>query len=232
MKVVRNLEQGSQEWLDARMGKITSTKLKAVMGSSLGKYQLMAEMIAETGTERSKLVRASVEMERGTYEEPFAIKRFEELTGKEVENVAFCVSDENPLWINSPDGLVVTKGKNVMEAVEVKSFDSRNHILFNMMNTFDDVNMAIPASKRTFFGVPAENKWQVVHYFIVNPNLKILWFLYWDSRFLDEEKQLEIIKVNANDEVLQKHITDAKDRLEKYETEYEFIKDELLKTNF
>jgi hypothetical protein len=76
------------------------------MGSKKKYYEQMAEIIAEIGTESAKDFRATVEMERGTAEEQFAIKRYEEITGEKVIEVGICISDSNKNETLSPDGLV------------------------------------------------------------------------------------------------------------------------------
>ena len=86
-----DLKQGTQEWHDARRCTITGTKLDAVMGTLEAQTTLIAELIAEKGTELTKEVKVTAEMERGTAEEDFAVKKFEAKTGLEVDRVGMCV---------------------------------------------------------------------------------------------------------------------------------------------
>src|ERR1700749_2436302 len=93
MKTV-NVEQGTMEWQALRRCKVTGTKLEDVMGTPSARVQLIAELIAEEATEQTKTVRVTEEMERGTNEEEFAIKLFEEQTGKEYVRGGIWLSDE------------------------------------------------------------------------------------------------------------------------------------------
>lgn len=132
MKIL-NLEQGTQEWHDERRCSITGTKLKAVMGTEDAQRTLIAELIAEEGTELTKEYRTTTEMERGNGEEEFAVKRYEELTGKKVDRIGMCVHDTHE-WIKlSPDGLIKNKGKYT-EGLEVKCPDSKKLILYKIEN--------------------------------------------------------------------------------------------------
>lgn len=242
MKIL-NVKQGSEEWHEARREKITGTKLKNVKGTKIAQYQQMAELIAETRTERSKVFRVSAEMERGLSEEPFAIKRFTEITGKKVFEVGLCISEENDFWINSPDGLIkpegmteleegINEGVVVKEAVEVKSLNSENQVFHEMLNAFPNINKAVPVGKRHTIGVPKEYEWQCIDYFVVNPDLEILHFIYWDSRVIDEEKQLVIIEVKRENEIVADMIKDAITSLLEFEKEYLLVREVLLKNNF
>ena len=84
---ILNIEQGTQEWHDARRCKVTGTKLDSVMGTALDRVQLACELIAEEATEQSKIMKATAEMERGTSEEVFALKAFAKRTGKKLKTV-------------------------------------------------------------------------------------------------------------------------------------------------
>lgn len=103
-------------------------------------------------------------MDRGTHLESQAIEFFEKITGKIVETVGFVESDTNRNIASSPDGLIKVKGK-YREAAEIKCLSSANHLEAWMEN-------AIP---KDYFP-------QVVQYFIVNPDLKTLYFVLYDPR--------------------------------------------------
>ena len=111
MKVIKDIEQGSQEWHELRRGRITGTCLKDVMGTPELQLKLIAELIAEEGTEQSKITRPTPEMERGIAEEVFTIKRYEDKYKRKVEKVTICIHDDYNWLAYSPDGLVKEKGK-------------------------------------------------------------------------------------------------------------------------
>jgi len=133
MKILE-LEQGTQEWHDQRRCSITGTKLKAVMGTEDAQRTLIAELIAEEGTELTKEHRTSMEMERGNGEEEFAVKRFESQTAKVVDRVGMCQHEIHD-WIKlSPDGLIKNKKGKYTEALEIKCPDSKKLILYKIEN--------------------------------------------------------------------------------------------------
>lgn len=216
MQVIKNMEQGTQEWQEARRCKITGTKLKSVMGTSQAKFDMIAELIAEEGTEQSKAFKATAEMERGSAEEVFAVKLFEKLTGKTVEQVGLCISDEFDFVTLSPDGLIPNEEGKYTEAIEVKSPNSATMIKYKLANLIDPKETNLTASKKPFLGIPAEYKWQVVHNFIVNPDLRTLYFLVYDARFIQDSSKSYIVEVKWENEVLQEAIMEAKKALTEF----------------
>lgn len=205
MQVI-NLKQGSEEWLEFRRGKITGTRLGDVWSDKLytatdvkrelyaagidfkksaplaeleallpsatlqklrdsapkkvGFYETIAERLAidEDGDETA--------MDRGLRLEDEASLEFEKRYGKKTELVGCWQSDEEPRIINSPDRQVVPrKGKPITEAVEIKCLGSARHI------------EAVIENK-----IPSQYDSQVIQYFIVNPDLKTLYFVFYDPR--------------------------------------------------
>ncbi len=148
------MTQRSDEWHQARKGKITGTTLKSIMGTSKARQDALYEIIAERltlgiddGSENA--------MDRGTRLESEAIAKFEFETDKSVEVIGFAEDDKNPMIANSPDGLI---GDD--EAIEVKCMGGKNHVKMWLTNK-----------------IPDEYEWQVVQYFVVNENLKTLYFV-------------------------------------------------------
>ena len=150
------MEQRSPEWHQLRKGKITGTGLSRIMGTPSAKKEYFYEIIAErlmVGNPDAEEYENS--MDRGLRLEDDGIAEFEFATGKKVEKMGICESSENPQIINSPDGLI---GED--EAVEIKCMGGKNHIKFWFENE-----------------VPNNYAWQVIQYFVVNKNLKTLWFV-------------------------------------------------------
>ena len=112
-----------QEWLDARAGLITGTRLKDILpkqrgtGYRAGFYEILALRVAVPPT-------AENPMDRGKRLEEEAMEEFENLTGKKVNKdlVIWFREDEENIAI-SPDGYIGSK-----EAVEVKCLSSARHI--------------------------------------------------------------------------------------------------------
>lgn len=233
---ILKLEQGTKEWHDARRCKVTGTKLKAVMGTRDARTALIAELIAEKATEQSKAFVTTAEMERGNAEEIFAIRAFEEKTKKKVDRVGLCVHGKYDWVALSPDGLIKSANGKYEEAVEVKCPDSKKAVLYRIENMVPQLETGLAKwSKPTkaepepklvvsttapFLGIPTEYKWQVVHYFVVNPDLKKLNFLVYDKRFIDEEAQLYQVEVLRENEILQEAIKEAETELEKFRADW------------
>lgn len=153
-------EQGSAEWEELRLGKVTSTRLKKVMARS--NLPLIDEIIAEELTGMAKDNYTTEAMQRGIDMEPLARKRYTEKTKNKINEVGFCVSEEMPFVGLSPDGFT----EDLKGAIEIKSPMSHTHVTYLR-------------TKR----VPAEYKFQILHYFIVNPKLEWLDFVSFDPRF-------------------------------------------------
>lgn len=232
MLVINDIEQGTAEWHDARRCKISGTKLKKIMGTALNRFELIAELIAEEGTEQSNIMRPTQEMERGSAEEVFAIKLFEKQTGKKVEQVGLCVSEEFEWAVLSPDGLIKDAQGKYSEAIEVKSPNSATLIKYRLANLLDQKATGLTASQTPFLGVPADYKWQVVHYFVVNQDLRKLHFVTYDERFIESDKKLYIVEVNWENEVLQEAINEAREALKKFRGTWLEWKELVLPSNF
>ena len=189
--IIHNVEQGSYEWHQLRTGKVTSTRLKRVLGSS--NMDLIDELIAEieTGYMEDADAFVSEAMQRGTDLEPIAIKAYEELKGYKTEVVGFMQSEEYPLFGVSADRLV----PDLKGAVEVKCPDTKKHIRHIRQNR-----------------VNADYEAQVISYFIVDPTIEWVDFVSFDPRLT--RKPLHIIRVNRADYT--KEIAEAQYALSKF----------------
>lgn len=233
MKIIKDIEQGSLEWHQLRQGKVTGTSLAQVMGSAQDRLKLIAELIAEEGTEQSKVMRPTQEMERGIAEEVFTVKRYEEKFKRRGERVCLCVSSQYNWLVYSPDLLIPEgKGKNkkYKRGVEIKNPDSKTVIFYKMANMID--GLKLPAYKAPFLGVPAEYKWQVVLSFIINKEQEILDFVISDARFIDDEAKMYVIEVRRDHPLMQEAIRDAQEELIKFREEWLRYKQVILVSNF
>lgn len=150
--------ESREDWLEARKGKITGTRVKDIItkrgdGYKIGVYELIAERMAVKREEDEDV------MERGVRLEAEALARFTEETKKKVDTslVIWTRDDEESIAI-SPDGIV---GKT--EAVEVKCLSSARHI------------EALITQE-----VPSDYEDQVLQYFIVNDKLSRLYLVFYD----------------------------------------------------
>lgn len=159
MKLLQ-LKPNSEEWLEARRGKITGSKLGDIVvkrgsGKKIGFYELIADRLS-IGSDGEDA------MERGHRLEIEAIEMFESKTGKVMtKDVGLCISDANPNIAVSPDGL----SEDYTEAVEAKCLSSARHL------------QAVIENK-----IPPEFEMQVLQYFIVIEALQTLHLVFYDPR--------------------------------------------------
>lgn len=123
------MEQGSAQWLAARAGHVTASKLKDVIAKGKGgeaavrrtyRVQLVTERL--TGLPQESYKNAA--MEYGTETEPQARMAYEAITGRMVLEKGFIKHPEIDWLGASPDGLVDDVG-----GVEIKCpFNSAVHV--------------------------------------------------------------------------------------------------------
>ena len=118
-------EQGSQEWLDARLGRPSASQFHKLI-TATGKPSSSADgyintLIAERILGYSEPVFVSEWMTRGNELEPDARAMYELITDTEVEEVGFILDNSGEFGC-SPDGLVGEGG------IEVKCPAPHNHI--------------------------------------------------------------------------------------------------------
>lgn len=144
LKIYEELEQGTPEWLAARCGIVTASIVNdlvtaktlkvAANDTSRGRTALL---VGERLTGRSEPVYPSRDMDRGTYEEPFAREAYSEHYAAATE-VGFMVRDDWGFKIGySPDGLVGDDG-----LIEIKSRAPKKHIATILTDEVPAENMA------------------------------------------------------------------------------------------
>ena len=115
MNIIETCEQGSDEWLAMRLGKVTASKVSEVISKGRGKAPsksaetYMVELIAETLTGKSKPFFENDSMRHGTETEPQARSMYEVNNNfVSVREVAF-VEHNDQVGI-SPDGMIGEDG--------------------------------------------------------------------------------------------------------------------------
>ena len=105
------MEQRTDDWFTARLGKVTASRVADVVaktktGYSSSRENYMADLIVErlTGQKASTFTNAA--MERGVEQEPHARAAYSAATGELVEEVGFIDHPAIPMSGASPDGLV------------------------------------------------------------------------------------------------------------------------------
>ncbi|AIL33114.1 YqaJ viral recombinase family protein [Basilea psittacipulmonis] len=127
--ITLNCEQGSQEWLEARLGIVTATGASNIVtpsgNKSNGWVNYLSELVAETYEGAKDPVRTA-DMERGHELEPKARAGYEFLTEHEVKQVGGIYLDENRDVMISPDGIM----PDLKKGLEIKSPRLKNHIKY------------------------------------------------------------------------------------------------------
>jgi hypothetical protein len=126
-----DLEQGSEEWLEARRGIVNASVVGQLITPATLKpanNPISRSIVAKLAAERiSGFVDdqyVSADMERGHFDEPFAVDAYEKHKGVEVERVGFMVNDSHGFRLGySPDGLVSDDG-----LIECKSRKPHKHL--------------------------------------------------------------------------------------------------------
>jgi len=109
------MEQRTDDWYAARLGKVTASRVADVIaktktGYSASRDNYMADLIVErlTGQKASTFTNAA--MERGVEQEPHARAAYSARTGELVEQVGFIDHPSIQMSGASPDGLVGDDG--------------------------------------------------------------------------------------------------------------------------
>lgn len=172
-------EQGTQEWLDARLGRPSASqfyKLITTAGKpSASADDYISEMIAERITGESEPIYVNEWMQRGTELEPEARATYEFIHGVDVQEVGFILDDSGEFGC-SPDGLVGDDG-----GVEFKCPAPKNHIAWS--------RKGVCPSK---------------HYAQVQGCLYITGREWWDFMSYHPDMKPFIVRVERNEEFIEK----------------------------
>ena len=122
------MEQRTDEWFAARLGKVTASKVSDVIaktrsGYSASRENYAAQLVVERLTQKQGESFTNAAMEWGTTQEPFARAAYEIKQGVTVEEVGFIDHPTIAMSGASPDGLVGEDG-----LVEIKCPNTATHI--------------------------------------------------------------------------------------------------------
>jgi len=126
--IIHDFEQGTKEWFDVRIGKITGSLIYILKGNSVTRDTRIEKKAAERVTHvKEYLDFKSGELERGHILEPDARMVYTLKTGNDVEEVGFIEKDE---FVGcSPDGLVGEVGM-----IEIKARNDNRFIVIVAKN--------------------------------------------------------------------------------------------------
>ena len=181
--ITLDCEQGSEEWLKARLGIPTATGFENIVTAtgkkSSSQIKYMAELIEESILGLQDNTFRSNFMERGNQLEPLARSAYEFITGNDVIQVGGVYLDEHKEVMVSPDGLI----PELKKGLELKCPKMSTHIRYLLEG-----------------GVPAEYIVQV------QANLWVTGYDTWDfvSYCPEYQKQTIYLYTAKRDEVLMK----------------------------
>ncbi|WP_448756838.1 YqaJ viral recombinase family protein [Aggregatibacter sp.] len=128
--ITLDCEQGSEEWLQARLGIPTATGFENIVTAtgkkSSAQIKYMAELIEESILGLQDESFKSRFMERGNQLEPLARSAYEFITGNAVQQVGGVYLDENKEVMVSPDGLI----PELKKGLEIKCPKMSTHIRY------------------------------------------------------------------------------------------------------
>lgn len=109
------MEQRTEDWFAARLGKVTASRVADVIaktktGYSASRENYMAQLVCERLTQTPTESYSNAAMQWGTDQEPFARAAYETAKGVMVEEVGFIVHPEIDMSGASPDGFVGVNG--------------------------------------------------------------------------------------------------------------------------
>ena len=181
MIILDKLEQGTDEWLQARLGIPTASMFDKVI-TPTGKPSSQADaymfqLLAEWLTGESTPFRTTDAMERGTMLEPDARSAYEFVQDQDVKEVGLVYLDERRLLAVSPDGLC----EKTNSGLEIKCPLPQTHVA-NLLTG----------------SMPTKYAPQV------QGNIWVCEADYWDFMSYHESMEPMIVRVNRDDEYIKK----------------------------
>jgi putative phage-type endonuclease len=122
------MDQRTDEWFAARLGKVTASRVADVIaktksGYSTSRQNYLAELVLERMTGRRQESFTNAAMQRGTEMEPVARAAYEAMSGEIVEEVGLILHPRLQMSGASPDGVINTDG-----LLEIKVPNSATHM--------------------------------------------------------------------------------------------------------
>lgn len=174
-----NRYETEEEWLAARVGRITGTRAGGLFSKRDGTplkqfYEIIAERVAIPQDGENV-------MDRGKRLEDEAIERFGKETGKDVGQAekVLCYRDDNENIAYSPDRLL-----GETEDIEVKCLNSAAHIEAYITKQ-----------------IPSEYLAQIVQGFVVNDKLQTRYMVFYDPRMPKDFFYLTITRQEMEEDI-------------------------------
>ena len=198
------IKQGTEEWHQIRLGKVTASRVADVMskvksGESAGRKNYKMDLVVERLTNNPTSSFSSPAMAWGTETEPLARMAYEAFTGVFVDQVAFCNHPTIKNFGCSPDGVV---GEGLME---IKCPNTATHIDYLMS------------------GVPPSKYVPQMQTQMACTGAKWCDFVSFDPR-LPTELQLFVVRLDRDEAYIQQIEEEVKQFLDEIEQVYSQLK--------
>ena len=122
--ILDHFEQGTLEWKNSRVGRVTMSNAKKLLTGGKGKTResYLIDVASEVSSGQLSESFKSRDMDRGNMLEPMAVKAYEAVTGERVRTVGIGYLNEDRRIAASPDGLMTGKG------LEIKCPNPKAHL--------------------------------------------------------------------------------------------------------
>ena len=131
-KIWPDLIQGSEQWLSARVGKLTASNASKIFTAggklSTQRSAYLDELISDCFCPGQNQWHGNANTDRGTAMEPLAREDFERRTGIQVEQVGFVTRPDGVIGC-SPDGLISNGGRHIA-GLEIKCPLPKTHLRY------------------------------------------------------------------------------------------------------
>lgn len=203
MATLVKADQGSEEWLQARVGLATASRFNDIMartrsGYAASRKNYNAELVVERLTGAAQDFFKSAAMEWGTNTEPVARLAYALATGNDAEETGLWLHDEIPAGA-SPDGFIGEDG-----ALEIKCPNTATHL-----DTL--VTKQVP---RQYYAQVQGQLWIT--------GRKWCDFVSFDPR-LPENAQMIIINIMRDEEYIKDLETEVRSFLDEVEEQVKFV---------
>lgn len=179
MKILK-LEQGSEEWLNARKGKLTASHAQAIGNNGKGLETYIMELMAEYFSSGEKEQFGNKHTDRGNELEPTARKIYEFENDATVKEVGFIEHDE---YVGcSPDGLIDKDG-----GLEIKCIDDIKYFKY-LLNGYKEIDSGHFWQVQMNLLITERKWWDLAIY---NPNFKKSMCVF---RILPDKEKFEALK--------------------------------------
>lgn len=196
MEIIHDIEQGTPEWLNLRLGLITCSQIDVIRVDGAGAQDYVNALAYERITgESSSVFSGNQWTERGHELEPIARDLYQEKTGLTVEEVAFI---KNKGFGYSPDGLIYDFNWSVdfaIGAIEIKAKQPAEQIKILRSNEIPKKHL-----DQLHGGLLcAELEW--IDFVSYCPNLPIFIKRLWRKDCIEQLKKMENLVDKYNQQI-------------------------------